>query len=476
MIKMVLNKKSLYILSLFFSLNKFSYSDLEKILNIKKRSIDNNIKIINDFLMLHNIDGIDKCNNFFSLKRNSIDRIKAILQFAPLSVPERKEYLLLQLLFENTINLNNNTHAIDTTRRTLNYDLISLKSYLNKQNLSIESIPGKGIFLEGDEIVIRNLFSIHLSKYLIYENTNHTLFHELINSYCTKKEIDVKKVELLALLKSIMVQLIPEDFYRVLSIMLIHILRADKVIFEGEYKTPVGIKNHKFYEKTLKFLKKRGLKNLKLYELDSIIEILFLLDPKSYETSDRDTTIFIERIEADFNIDLSQNLSTVMRISNILRVAKLKIQYDFSEGKEIYELNPLQKLDFKKIAAIISSMFKGFYYEDVLSLLLVLKNHISSSNVTKNSYKRLVVVDDTFDGMYSSILSQYLKKYPFIEIVKNIKSYEIGELLEDVFEIDYIITVHDLLDFNLDTPLIKINKEYFLDSSFQLSGLQSILK
>ncbi|MGL5000697.1 MAG: hypothetical protein ACRC6J_03120 [Cetobacterium sp.] len=473
---MVLNKKSLHILGLFFSLNKFSYSDLEKILNIKKRSIDNNIKIINDFLMVHNIDGIEKIKNIFSLKRDSIDRIKAILQFAPLSVSERKEYLLLQLFFENTINLNNNTHAIETTRRTLNYDLISLKSYLNKQNLSVESISGKGIFLEGDEIIIRKLFSIHLSKYLIYQNTNHTLFHELINSYLDKKEIAIKKVELLNLLKTMLVQLIPEDFYRVFSIVLINFLRADKVTFEGEYKTPESIKNHKFYEKTLKFLKKRGLKTLKLYELDLIIEILFLLDPKSYEISDHDTTIFIEKIRSVFNIDLSKNLSTVMRVSNILRVAKLKSQYDFYEGNEIYQLNTSQKLAFKKISAITSSMFEGFYYEDILSLLLVLKNHISSSNVTKDRYKRLVVVDDTFDSMYSSILSQYLKKYPFIEIIKSIKSYEIDELLEDAFEIDYIITVHDLLDLNLDIPFIKINKEYFLDSSFQLSELGSILK
>lgn len=97
---MFLNKKSLYILSLFFSLNKFSYSDLEKILHIKKRSIDNNINIINDFLTAYKIQGIQKVKDLFFLKPCTINKIKDILQFAPLSVVERKEYLLLQLFLK----------------------------------------------------------------------------------------------------------------------------------------------------------------------------------------------------------------------------------------------------------------------------------------------------------------------------------------------------------------------------------------
>lgn len=164
---MFLNKKSLHILSLFFSLNKFSYSDLEKILHIKKRSIDNNINIINDFLALNKIQGIQKVKDLFFLDSSSINKIKEILQFAPLSVTERKDYLLLQLFFENTLNLNINTDIIQTTRRTLNYDLRDIKLYLESEGIKIESISGKGIFLRGNEAKIREIFSIYLSKYLI---------------------------------------------------------------------------------------------------------------------------------------------------------------------------------------------------------------------------------------------------------------------------------------------------------------------
>ncbi|MGL5981730.1 MAG: hypothetical protein ACRCZR_00245, partial [Cetobacterium sp.] len=406
---MFLNKKSLYILSLFFSLNKFSYSDLEKILNIKRRSIENNIKTINDFLESYSIDGIEKKDNLFFLKSCCIDKIKEILKFAPLSVAERKEYLLLQLFFENTINLNNNTDKIRTTRRTLNYDLIDIKQYLNYKNLTIESISGKGIFLDGDEVLIRNLFSIHLSKYLINQSMNHQLFSELIDQYFNKQKVDEIKKFLLNLCNSISINLVPEDFYRIVSRILINWSREDKIIFEKDYFTPIKIKNHKFYDKTLCFLKMSGLEHLKLYELDSILETLFSLDPKNYENPDKDTSIFMNEIKKNFGLDISNNLQTVMRISNTLRVGKLKCEYDFYENKEIYNLTDIQKIELKKIAKIVDNDFYKFYFEDILYLSTILKNHSSNSVVNENKYKRIVIVDDTFDQIYGSLLVEHLK-------------------------------------------------------------------
>ncbi|MGL5903934.1 MAG: hypothetical protein ACRCZO_14735, partial [Cetobacterium sp.] len=266
------------------------------------------------------------------------------------------------------------------------------------------------------------------------------------------------------------------DFYRIVSRILINWSRKDKIIFENDYSTPLQIKNHKFYDKTLNFLKASGLKHLKLYELDSILETLFLLDPKKYETLDKDTSIFINEVNKVFGLDLSNNLQTVMRISNTLRVGKLKCEYDFYENKEVYGLNDSQKDHFKKISKIVNNQFHNFYFEDILYLSTILKNHFSNSEITKNKYKRVVIIDDTFDNMYGSLLTEYLKNFSFIVVVKVIKTYEISSLLENVFEVDYIITIDDLNDFDLDIPLIKISREYFLDNTFEFSGLNSILK
>ncbi|MGL4977800.1 helix-turn-helix domain-containing protein [Cetobacterium sp.] len=472
---MFLNKKSLHILSLFFSLNRFSYSDLEKILSIKKRSIDNNINTINDFLKSYKIEGIQKIRDLFFLKPCTINRIKEILQFAPLSVTERKEYLLLQLFFENTINLNDNTDKIQTTRRTLNYDLKDIKDYLESKHLKVESISGKGIFLDGDERIIRELFATHLTKYLINKNINHNLFSDLINNYFHEDTIELNKNFVLKLLNGISVTLTPEDFYKIVAILLINPLRDQKSTFENEYIPNKKVISHKFYYKTAKFLKARGLEILKPYELDTIIEILFYLDTKSYEKLDETTKKLIEEVKKVFNIDLSQNLQTVMRVCNLLRVGKLKTEYNFYENKEVYSLNKHQKEEYKKIEDILTSLSLKFYSEDILYLGIIFKTHYEMGQVDRAKHKRIVIVDDTFDHMYGQLLSKHLKNFSFIEVVKIIESYEINSLLEDLFEVDYLITIDDLQNLDLNIPVVKINREHFLDDTFDLSQLSLIL-
>lgn len=473
---MFLNKKSLYILSLFFSLNKFSYSDLEKILHIKKRSIDNNINIINDFLTAYKIQGIQKVKDLFFLKPCTINKIKDILQFAPLSVVERKEYLLLQLFFENTVNLNDNTDKIQTTRRTLNYDLKEIKEYLESKGLKVESVSGRGIFLEGNEAIIRELFSLHLTKFLINKNINHKLFTDLIEKYFQEDILEFNKNFVLRLLNSISVTLVPEDFYRIVAIILIHTVRDKKETSPDTNYINKSITKHKYYEKTLKFLKIRGFDYLNSYELESIIEIIFYLDIKLYETPDRTTEIFMRDIKDSLGIDLSTNPQTIMRVSNVLRVGNLKQEYNFYENKEIYQLSRVQKEKFKKIKEIVCNIFPNFYSEDIIHLGIILKKHLAQSKLENEKYKRVLIVDDTFDHMYGKILSKYLKNFSYVEVVEIIESYEINSLLEDVFEVDYIITIDDLQNFKLNIPVVKINRDLFLDDNFELSQLSLILK
>lgn len=473
---MFLNKKSLYILSLFFSLNKFSYSDLEKILHIKKRSIDNNINIINDFLAAYQIHGIQKTEDFFFLKPCTISKIKDILQFAPLSVTERKEYLLLQLFFENTISLNDNTDKIQTTRRTLNYDLKEIKSYLENKGLKIKSISGRGIFLQGSESIIRELFSIHLTKFLINKNTNHKLFTDLIEKYFQEDVLEFNKIFVLRLLNSISVTLVPEDFYKIVAILLIHSIREGKEVNTDYTYSKETLTQHKYYKKTLNYLKIRGLDYLTPYELDSVIKTLFYLDIKLYETPSENTKIFINKIKEHFNIDLSTSPQTIMRVSNVLRVGNLKQEYNFYENKEIYQLNHEQKDKYKKIKEIIYNIFPKFYSEDIIYLGIILKKYSTQSKLENEKYKRVIIVDDTFDHMYGKILSKYLKNFSYIEVVEVIESYEINSLLEDVFEVNYIITIDDLQNFKLNIPVVKVNRELFLDDNFELSQLSLILK
>ncbi|MGL5702696.1 MAG: hypothetical protein ACRCW5_06125, partial [Cetobacterium sp.] len=340
----------------------------------------------------------------------------------------------------------------------------------------VESISGKGIFLEGDERVIRELFATHLTKYLINKNINHNLFSDLINNYFHEDTIEFNKNFVLRLLNGISVTLMPEDFYKIVAILLISPHRKNIATFENKYIPKEKIISHKFYDKTVNFLNSRGLDTLTPYELDSVIETLFYLDPKTYESLDECTELFIKRIEETFDINLTQNLQSIMRVSNLLRVGKFKSEYNFYQNKEVYQLSKHQKEEYRKIEGILSSLSLNFYPEDIVSLGIVLKNHYENSLIDRTKHKRIVIVDDTFDHMYGQILSKYLKNFSFIEVVKIIESYEINSLLEDLFEVDYLITIDDLQNFNLNIPLVKINREHFLDSTFDLSQLSIIIK
>ncbi|MGL5744530.1 MAG: hypothetical protein ACRCXX_05205, partial [Cetobacterium sp.] len=198
--------------------------------------------------------------------------------------------------------------------------------------------------------------------------------------------------------------------------------------------------------------------------------------PKTYESLDECTELFIKRIEETFDINLTQNLQSIMRVSNLLRVGKFKSEYNFYQNKEVYQLSKHQKEEYRKIEGILSSLSLKFYPEDIVSLGIVLKNHYENSLIDRTKHKRIVIVDDTFDHMYGQILSKYLKNFSFIEVVKIIESYEINSLLENLFEVDYLITIDDLQNFNLNIPLVKINREHFLDSTFDLSQLSIIIK
>ncbi|MGL4897497.1 MAG: hypothetical protein ACRC31_03605, partial [Cetobacterium sp.] len=173
---------------------------------------------------------------------------------------------------------------------------------------------------------------------------------------------------------------------------------------------------------------------------------------------------------------LSTSPQTIMRVSNVLRVGNLKQEYNFYENKEIYQLSRDQKDKYKKIKEIVYSIFPRFYSEDIIHLGIILKKHSMQSKLENEKYKRVVIVDDTFDHMYGKILSKYLKNFSYVEVVEIIESYEINSLLEDVFEVNYIITIDDLQNFKLNIPIVKINRELFLDDNFELSQLSLILK
>lgn len=464
---MFLKKKSIYILNLFLTLKKYSISELEIILKLKRRSVLKNISIINKFLQLQNFKGIIKNGEFLYLDKEEVLRIKRLEINISIDFNERKDYIILKLLLSNKIKLSNIFTELDITRRTLNYDIKKINNYLKMYNLDLMSLPSKGIFLIGNECDIRVLLSNYLTKFMV-QKKSHKLLITLINKAFNKKKIEEIKEITLKLMKKKDVKLPIEYFYKVLSIILVHFFREEK--FSGinvSYKTPPKLFKKKEYKELLFFLKNNGLKNLNIYELDLIIEIFLLFDKDKYINNiESETKIFLKTLELGLNKSIPKDNLFLMQISNILKIGKFKVEFNFYELKELYELNKDYEEYYIQISKIIKNIIPEFYIEDIITLTLFIKNSLDNLRVNNNICKKIIIIDNSFDGIYGKMCLNYLERNYFINVLKIIKSYELKETVH--LKVDFYIVLNYLEKIELESPFLKVDIRSILNNSYDL--------
>lgn len=467
---MYLNKKSLNILNLFLTLKKYSFTELEMILKIKKRSISMNINTINSFLHNHNINGIIKVGEIFFIDEKELLKIKDLLSHAPFTPTERRDYILLKLFFTNKIILSNSFIELDITRRTLNYDLERIKDYLIRYNLKLESLPSKGIFLIGNEINIRILFASYLTKYFIERESCHNLFINLINSIFSKKELSLAKKIVLNLINKMNISLPPEDFFKIVSIILIHSFREINFpCFYEEYKTPNKLLENKHYTVVTNFLKKYGLEELKLYELDLVIEILLSLDTEIYTKNlENEICEFLEKLEIKLKVSIPREKDFLMQISNAIRIGKFKAELNFLEHKELHKLDKEYKRYYTEISNTIKSIIPEFYLEDIIYLTILIKNTIDTISINRKEPKNIAIIDNSFNHIYGKMLLKYIKGNYYVNILKILDNYQLKDFLRNEHNIDFILTLSDINIKKFHVPTIKMDFDYILNSVCEL--------
>lgn len=164
--------------------------------NVTKRTIRNDIKIINNFLKFFSKskivfdDNILKITNL-RLCNNIIKRIN--LKNYNFNAEERIIMEIYILLYSNDyITTTKISNLLTVSQSTVFTDIESIMKYLNTFDLKLQSSPGKGLLLYGKEINFRKLFINIIKKYFylieLLENTDISYC-----CFCNKNNKDLEK-------------------------------------------------------------------------------------------------------------------------------------------------------------------------------------------------------------------------------------------------------------------------------------------
>lgn len=162
---------------------------LEIFLNTNKANINSYIRDLYELIPNRkNQSKLDQIieeilNEDFSLFKSQVKEVA-------LSKKDRIFFLTLRLLLKTTLNLQYLSTHLEVSRRTLNDDILQLKKDLEVYNLTIESLPGKGIFLEGNLLNRKRALCTYIYKYLVEEDHLPEIFKEYFSSVFHIKEID----------------------------------------------------------------------------------------------------------------------------------------------------------------------------------------------------------------------------------------------------------------------------------------------
>ena len=93
---MILTKRSLKIINLFLTGNKFTIDELADFFSITNRTVANNIKTIKNFLKSNNLNSLVENNGVYYIKNKDSSLISHLISKEIITVEERKEYIILK--------------------------------------------------------------------------------------------------------------------------------------------------------------------------------------------------------------------------------------------------------------------------------------------------------------------------------------------------------------------------------------------
>ncbi len=178
------DKRQTEVIILLLACDKnLSSQDIATALGLSSKTIQREIKLINDNLTTVGIEIISKRSKGFYIHPEDKDKFRNLLfeeKFQTQVIPDmqegRIEWLLdrfAYLMLENAeIDLATLTEELFVSLTTLKKDLVLVKKQLGKNHLSLEKFSNKGLKISGSEVDIRTFIRERLFKNGEYLSTN----------------------------------------------------------------------------------------------------------------------------------------------------------------------------------------------------------------------------------------------------------------------------------------------------------------
>ena len=451
------------------SKGKTSIKEISTFTSVNDRTIRYDIEKINELLIAKNISPIEKLSKGV-LFHSEYEKLENFIKDNSKNIffnEYRQTIILIKILFSEEICINDLCENFDVTRTTIKNELGEIRKILKENSLELEP-TGSGLKLIGVEENIRNSQLKILNQYrnLISEkNIEKRYIFNLINKYFDG--IDIIEVE--KFINYIAKQLniiITDETYFILSnyiLIMISQIKKDKFISK--------IGNQNFYSETIEF--KILKKSISFLEANFSIEISdlelikltdYFLGCSSFSLNNSaykewiEIEIIVKKIVLQFkkisNIDLTNDITLLNGLVNHIKPTIHRIKngtkLENSVYEEVLENYPTLFENTKEALKILENFIGIEINDDEIAFIsLHFKGAIDRNKTNKKESKNVILICGYGYGT-SKLLEQQLKDRYNINILDIIP-------LNQVKNIDLIITTLGKLDIKSDIPIISIN-------------------
>lgn len=493
---MKLKSIDIHIFKILLSNKEITLTEIVGIYNESERNIKLSLNRLNNFLIKFSYGEIIKENNHYMLNliSNNISN-KTLSYFPNLSFEERMNYLLIQLAFEKKINTVKIAKYFDVTRNTLSSDIKTLKNKLLQYNLTLESIPWKGLYLKGSykdvyifsiKIILKFLVKKELNStiYSIYEKMINPAIRDYYSNFITQ-DVDYEFSKLsISILKYFNIEM---DLYGKNTLKAIFIfltLNQDDMIpfknsdiFKEKYlllKKDYNKIYNELIDSKLLSDKKNLINNMEFL----VISIVILQKRFLILEIEKNTPLIIDEIENIFNIEFTTD--DKIEFITLLDIANFNYEYD------IHNYHKIPKNNFKFPEFLIDILKKCTlkYNYKILSQDFYILAHFLY-NLIFNTYlkflinKKILILDYSNNNWISANIKSKLRNNFKFKNIDTLSVYLLESINPDILETyDFIIyssysdiaTYFDKLD-SLKKKIIILDYLDYFEVSYLINRL-----